>query len=314
MTAPARILLVEDEDLIAEVIRGLLEPSGFEMVVCTNADQAWRAVQDPNEPFHVILLDRGLPDMDGMDLLRRIKADPKLAHTPVILETGLDDTASIRQGLAEGAYYYLTKPLQPEVLLAVVNAALAQILEHEEMLDSVRRAERPLAFLRSGEFEFRTPDEGRLLANYLARACPQPERAIEGLQELLLNAVEHGNLAISYAEKGDLLRQGAWQTEVSRRLELAPYRDRHVNVQLRRESEALRITIRDQGNGFDWTRYLDFDPERAFDLHGRGIAMARKLSFDRLEYRGNGNTVVASILIETDSASMAPRRAAASGA
>ena len=45
--------------------------------------------------------------------------------------------------------------------------------------------------------------------------------------------------------------------------------------------------------GFDWKAYLEFSAERVFDLHGRGIAMSKAVSFDSLEYQGNGNTVVA---------------------
>lgn len=46
------------------------------------------------------------------------------------------------------------------------------------------------------------------------------------------------------------------------------------------------MTITDQGEGFAWERYLEMDPSRAFDTHGRGIAMARMISFDSVEYRG----------------------------
>jgi hypothetical protein len=51
------------------------------------------------------------------------------------------------------------------------------------------------------------------------------------------------------------------------------------------------MTVQDEGVGFDWEKYLQFDPERAFDPHGRGIALANKMSFDSLTYLGNGNTV-----------------------
>ena len=51
--------------------------------------------------------------------------------------------------------------------------------------------------------------------------------------------------------------------------------------------------IVDQGTGFAWANYLDFDPERAFDANGRGIAMARATSFSHLEYAGRGNIVSA---------------------
>jgi hypothetical protein len=54
----------------------------------------------------------------------------------------------------------------------------------------------------------------------------------------------------------------------------------------------MAVTIIDQGDGFNWQPYLEFSPERAFDLHGRGVAMSKAASFDSLEYQGNGNTVV----------------------
>lgn len=107
--------------------------------------------------------------------------------------------------------------------------------------------------------------------------------------------MEHGNLALSYQDKTDLLLEGCWQEEVDRRLDLPEYRERYVEVFFERLPNSIRFTISDQGNGFDWTKYLDFDPERIFDPHGRGIAMARKLSFSTLEFQGNGNSVLATV-------------------
>jgi len=59
----------------------------------------------------------------------------------------------------------------------------------------------------------------------------------------------------------------------------------------------LRIAIRDDGAGFDWRRYIEPDPNRIFGTHGRGIAIARRLTFDALEYRGNGNEVTGRITV-----------------
>lgn len=293
MSTRPHVLLAEDEEIIADIIRELLEEAGYRVTVSGDGLKAWQRLHEDCPGYDVILLDRGLPGMDGMELLRRLKSDPALSRVPVIMETAHSDEHSIREGLDEGAYYYLTKPIQPDVMLAVVQAALQQAGELKTMLDSLRSAERPLVLLRRGTFRFRDLEEGRLLANYLARACPEPERVIRGLQELLVNAVEHGNLGISYAEKGRLVLEGTWHDEVLRRLNLPQYRDREVEAEFLREPDRLQFTIRDRGPGFDWRGYLDFAPERAFDLHGRGIAMAVKLSFDGLEYQGNGNTVVA---------------------
>lgn len=297
MTQPTRVLLAEDEDIIATLIAEPLREIGCEVTVCADGLAAWACLRAEDADYHVILLDRIMPGMDGIDLLRKIKAEPRLAHTPVIMETALGDDDSIREGLAEGAYYYLTKPFQPEVLVAVVQAAADQGREYRALAEDIKRAERPVAFMTRGEFRFRDLDEGKLIANFLAQACPDPEATVQGLVELLVNAVEHGNLGITYEDKSRLLMEGTWQDEVKRRLALPEYRDRQVIVQYDRQPEAIRIAILDEGAGFDWSDYLDFAPERAFDLHGRGIAMARKLSFSSLEYLGSGNHVVATVLL-----------------
>lgn len=299
MSMPNRILLVEDEAIISMVIQDLLEAEGYQVTVSASAGQAWNYLQLDSPGYDLVLLDRGLPDLDGMSLLRRIKQAPSFEYIPVIFETGHSDQQSIREGLDNGAYYYLTKPFQPEVLLAVVKAALQQGNQYRELIDSVQQAESLLSLMQNGCFRFRDLGQARLLAQRLARACPQPERAVQGLQELLVNAVEHGNLGISYADKSQLLMKGQWHQEVERRLQLAEYRDRFVEVHFQRHTDSLRFNIQDQGSGFDWQNYLDFSPERAFDLHGRGIAMACKLSVDKLEYQGNGNSVMVTFAINT---------------
>ena len=136
-----------------------------------------------------------------------------------------------------------------------------------------------------------------MLADFFAHACPQPDKVILGLRELLINAVEHGNLGISYAEKGSLIDEDLIQQEIARRMALEVNRQKRVEVVFERSPSALVFTITDQGQGFDWERYLDFDPERVFDPNGRGIAMARTTSFDSIEYQGNGNTVVATVIL-----------------
>lgn len=147
--------------------------------------------------------------------------------------------------------------------------------------------------MEHGRFSFRTLDQARALAVLLSNASSAGPRLVIGLSELLLNAVEHGNLGIGYDEKTGLNERGEWQTEVERRLALPEYAEKRVLVEYTQGDGELRVLIRDQGAGFDWNTYLEVAPERAFDNHGRGIAMARGLSFDSLEYRGRGNEVVA---------------------
>lgn len=77
---------------------------------------------------------------------------------------------------------------------------------------------------------------------------------------------------------------------------------------------AVQISIQDEGGGFDWEDYLEMQPERAFDNHGRGIALANGTCFETLEYSGNGNKVTVLTACEpksTERVSHRGRRAAA---
>lgn len=107
----------------------------------------------------------------------------------------------------------------------------------------------------------------------------------------MLNAVEHGNLGITYDEKTRLGGGEALAEEIHRRLASADFANKVATVEFTRNRGELRFIVRDQGKGFDWRQYLEMSPERAFDTHGRGIAMSKLLSFDVLEYKGCGNEV-----------------------
>jgi hypothetical protein len=119
------------------------------------------------------------------------------------------------------------------------------------------------------------------------------------LKELLLNAIEHGNLGITYSEK-DGLDMEDLEVEVSRRLTLPEYREKRATINYSSDAEKVSFLIKDQGNGFDWQPYMQFDPERVFDTHGRGIAMANTSYFDKVEYHGNGNEVMAVVYLGSD--------------
>jgi DNA-binding response OmpR family regulator len=289
-----RLLIVEDDEFILSLLRTTLANAGYETVGAESGELAWEMLQ-ADQNFRLLLLDRQLPGMDGLTLLKKIKADERLSQIPVIMETGMNDAESILEGLSAGAYYYLTKPVHAKLLLAVVAAALNQVREAQEMRAALDNAGQALKYLDNGTFTYRTLDESRLIAQGLAKAFPEPERVVTGLTELMVNAVEHGNLGITYAEKSQLMQEGNWYEEVQRRLSAPEYAGYRVTVDWERGPEALSVRIRDQGQGFDWQNYLEFSAERAFDVHGRGIAMAKMMSFDALAYEGNGNTVLVQI-------------------
>jgi DNA-binding response OmpR family regulator len=287
----ARLLLVDDEPLNLEILSEHLDSPSYTTVQAENGLEAWNILDADPEGFDAVLLDRMMPVMSGMDLLARLKADARFAGLPVIMQTAAAAKEQVAEGLRQGAYYYLTKPFERDLLLAIVEAALEHRRNRIALVDD--RIEP--ASLIAGSFRFRTLSEARRLAGFLARTCPKPDQTVLGLTELMINAVEHGNLGITYREKSQLNEAGTWREEVERRLAMPQYAARHAIVTLERLEDGIAFTIVDQGAGFDWRGYLEMSPERAFDSHGRGIAMSRMLSFSHLEYSGNGNTVRAVI-------------------
>jgi anti-sigma regulatory factor (Ser/Thr protein kinase) len=115
---------------------------------------------------------------------------------------------------------------------------------------------------------------------------------VYGLNELMVNAVEHGNLGISYDKKMQLVLEGRWQEEIENRLAQPEYSRKYAILEYEASEKGRTVKIIDQGKGFDWNSYLDLSPSRATDPNGRGIAIAKMRSFPTLEYRGSGNEVI----------------------
>lgn len=290
-----RILAVDDDPVNLSIIRATFEDAPYQFQFAASGSQALALLNDESSSIDLVILDRMMPGMDGMEVLRRIKTTPRLAATPVVMQTAAAGPRQVEEGLRAGAYYYLTKPYSPAALRTIVGSALEDGqrrgklgLRTPAQLNALQRLDR-------GTFSARTLEDVDDLTELLSALCPDPASVWTALRELLTNAVEHGNLAISYAEKTQLKLNERWREEVDRRAELPEYRERRVQVTFERRLDALRFEIADEGLGFPWRSYLDFDPARAFDPNGRGIALARALCFQDLHYEGCGNLAIATL-------------------
>ena len=290
------LLVVDDEEFNRHILRKCLSDVGYGVTLAADGEEAWTHLDDGKHDFAAVLLDRMMPRLDGMSLLARIKSDSRFARLPVIFQTAAADPSDITEGIKAGAFYYLTKPINKDVMLAVVQSAIS---EHSVTTvlrqDAIEERRRSFALLRRIEFNFRTLNEARMLAGALADFYPVPQRVLLGLSELLINAVEHGNLGISYEEKSVLLQEARWEDEIERRLAVPENAEKVASVLLEISPKEIRTTVTDCGEGFDWRKYLEMSSERAFDPNGRGIAMSRMMSFDFLEYLGKGNQVVSMV-------------------
>ncbi|MBI4756849.1 MAG: response regulator [Betaproteobacteria bacterium] len=290
-----RILVVDDEPANLFLMSEVLGNDGYGLVEADSGEHAWQILQSDIGGFDLMVLDRMMPGMSGLDLLERIKTTPRFTHLPVIMQTAASSPEQVLEGLRAGAFYYLTKPYDPASLVTIVRAVLSDMESRRALEGGIASRDRTLHLLSEGRFRFATLDEARDLATLLAGMCPEPARVVIGLGELLVNAVEHGNLGITYQEKKHLMAEGTWDDEVARRAALPRYGSRQATTSVAVGRDAIEFEIRDAGDGFDWENFMELSPDRAFDPNGRGIAIARMVSFDRVEFIGSGNAVRARV-------------------
>ena len=289
------VLAVDDEPLNLEILSRYIKSAGYDVDLAEDGAEALKMLHENQDRYSTVVLDRMMPNVDGMTVMAEVKATPELMHIPVVMQTAKASKDDILEGLKKGAQYYITKPFEKDAFVTMLKAAVSGFVYQRSLRDEINQTSRTLALMSSGYFEFQTLQQSKELAALLANASGEPERVVLGLSELLTNAIEHGNLGITYDEKTGLVEEDKWLSEVERRLVLDEFKDRRASIEIQRSECELRFIIRDEGCGFDWQKYVDLDPERAFDNHGRGIITAKMFSFDGLEYRGNGSEVIAVI-------------------
>jgi len=296
----AQVLAVDDDRVMLMVLTQLLEGLGHKCLTAANGKEACEIILHDKDTIDAILLDREMPEMDGLQVVEWLKRNPELKRIPVIMQTGSDKPEQIKEGIDAGVFYYLTKPYDESVLESVLASAFRETLQQKLLRSEMQRHKTSFSLMTAGSFTLQSLEEAENLACFLANCFPDADRVVNGLGELLINAVEHGNLAITYEEKTDLIKRKAWRDEVIRRLAMPEFAYRRVTVEFRRGETEVTAVIRDEGNGFDWRSFLNVDPSRAMDNHGRGIAQANLHSFDRLDYNNIGNEVTAVVSLEEE--------------
>jgi two-component system phosphate regulon response regulator PhoB len=120
--AHERVLVVDDEEEILELLRYNLEKQGYRVQCAASGEEAVRMARA--ELPDLIVLDLMLPGMDGMEVSRRLKRDPLTQAVPIIMLTAKGEESDVVSGLELGAEDYVTKPFSPRVLVARVRAVL----------------------------------------------------------------------------------------------------------------------------------------------------------------------------------------------
>lgn len=118
----AKVLIVDDEPFNIDVLEQAMDGTDYQVLTASNGKEAWEKIQ--SEEPDLILLDLMMPVMDGFEVLAKVKDDPMLRNTPVIIVSAENDSKSVVKGIKQGAEDYLTKPVDPDQFLKKVKEFL----------------------------------------------------------------------------------------------------------------------------------------------------------------------------------------------
>ena len=135
-TRTHRVLIADDEPSIGQIVASILAAEGHETRVVTNGFACIDAVRA--EPFDLLLLDVGMPEMDGFQVCEALAVHQRERRLPIILLTGRTDLETRVNGMHHGVTEYLTKPINRHELVARVRAQL-HIVALTQQLDTIER-------------------------------------------------------------------------------------------------------------------------------------------------------------------------------
>ncbi len=192
----ARLLLVDDEPGLREAVQAYLEDSNFVVEVASNAHDGWELLQQHNPDL--LISDIMMPKVDGYQFLKQVREDPRYKALPVVFLTAKGMTSDRIQGYTAGCDAYLSKPFDPDELVAIITNLLARRAAAKQMSEN-------------GE----NPDI-TALANQMARI----ESLLSGRSSIVqLPSTIKIDLTPREQSVLDLVAQGLMNKEIARRLE-----------------------------------------------------------------------------------------------
>jgi CheY-like chemotaxis protein len=292
------VLVLDDDEINLMILIKGVQEAGYIAKPFMASAEAWDFLQKNPHEIDIALLDKMMPVMDGIEMLKRIKSTESLRHIPVIIQTGDVGVQQMREGIEAGAYYYLTKPFHPEILTALLHSSAGECEVREALYRQIEDSASVIHLLQQGEFLFKTHEEARRICAIISEAALYPEFVVVGLMELLANAIEHGNLEFGYEKKHECMMNGTWEQEVAARHAKPEYKDRVVRLHFERTKTGLYLNIFDQGKGFDHRCQADhLALLKLNEPNGRGLAKALVM-LDDVRFIDTGSEVHCNVKLQ----------------
>ncbi|MBF0409759.1 MAG: response regulator [Candidatus Riflebacteria bacterium] len=285
-----KVLIVEDENITRFCMVQNVKSFGHETFEASNGIDGLKLFN--NIKPDIVFSDINMPDMDGLQMLKEIREID--SESIVIITSTMSAPEYTLSALRLKANDYLIKP--------VIKKDISEILRKYDHILANRSENLEVIAVSRKQLEFEIGNDINLVGKIANRLLIETENSIWhkeklgirlGLVEILTNAIEHGNLEISYLEKSQALDEGIdkFMKLIDSRKKETPYSSRKVLIEFILNKNFCEWYISDEGPGFDWKNIPNpIDPENLTNTHGRGIFLT-KLQFDELEYLGKGNQI-----------------------
>lgn len=280
------LLLLESDDGIQEMIQSVVLDHDLAMRTAYSLEDALRLI-GKGDTF-AFAFNLKLIHEEPIPFIRKFKQEhPEL---PMIAIVGEAHQAKMVELLQAGIYAGLGLPLQVGDFSYNLSKIIANNTETYNPF-AMKYEERIL--IMPNDFSLVMQVAKNLVDTTLPINEKNRYHIILGLSEIINNAIEHGNLGISFEEKSNALKASRFYPLAIERSHKDPYKDRVVTIRSRVFPTLRRIEyfVADQGSGFDWRSLPDpKDKDNLLNRNGRGIMMAR-YAFDEMNYNGTGNEV-----------------------
>ena len=305
----ATVLLVDDEEVVRAELGGLLEDEGYRVLTAGDGEEGLGLFLRHRPDM--VITDARMPRREGLSLAREILA--QASGTPITMITGHGSEAMAIAALRLGITDFLKKPVElRDLLAALVRMEAARRLAAEGSASTLPAGAKLVGVARRYELGNEVCEIPRFVsAVVLSLASGLEPRKREGLQlalrEVLINAVEHGNLGVTFEEKAEATEKGTLAALLAERAADPALAKRRVRVTTDLGPVAVSVVVEDEGEGFDWRKLPDpTDPSNLLRSHGRGVLLAA-LSVDELRFDDRGNRVQVVVLLR-DGGGMASSR------
>ena len=285
-------VLIIDPDLALQEILGEILKNRFRIFVANSIAESQNIMQ--GEDPHLIFIELQLPGEDAIEFIERSKRSKSNTQFIVITDNATVENAVT--ALRHGALDFLKKPFEIDDIARIVEKFFSLTANREadyDIYSSIVEEARTFELATDFSIVSTFMSEIMHIISRFARIDKKTTLTIRlSLYEMLVNAMEHGNLEINYDMKKNLLEEVMdYQRYLTDRANEAPFKDRKVRVSYKFDTKSISFTITDEGKGFDVSKGPNpHATENLERLNGRGIFISR-VNMTSVTYNDKGNSV-----------------------